>query len=121
MSTPTSEPTKTSRTISRVRVSKLFNRYTYDLVVPALPHDDPGRLVLLYGENGSGKTTALQALKSVHRPKGLAVGTIASVGRPREVEVRIHWAEPGGYITFARWAPGPSLTHRDPHDSGDSE
>jgi len=45
--------------IRRIRVEKLFGRYTYDL------HAGGGRgtkskILILYGDNGSGKTTLLR-------------------------------------------------------------
>lgn len=45
--------------IRRIRIEKLFGHYTYDLRCEAsLP--DASRLLILYGDNGSGKTTILK-------------------------------------------------------------
>ncbi|MFD0362724.1 AAA family ATPase [Nocardia sp. GCM10030253] len=48
-------------TIQHLSVVKLFGRYTYDLTVPKVD-GDISRLVLLHGDNGSGKTTVLNML-----------------------------------------------------------
>lgn len=45
--------------IQRMRVVDLFGRYTYDIRVR---NDDAPRIILLYGDNGSGKTTILNML-----------------------------------------------------------
>ncbi len=45
--------------IHRIRVEKLFGRYTYDLQAQASAKQ-PRKLLILYGDNGSGKTTLLQ-------------------------------------------------------------
>jgi energy-coupling factor transporter ATP-binding protein EcfA2 len=47
--------------ITEVTVEKLFGRHTYKLPFPRLP-ESGGRLVLLHGDNGSGKTTVLRLL-----------------------------------------------------------
>jgi predicted ATPase len=51
-----------TRYLTRIRIERLFGRYSYDL---QLKHwealDDPrSRLAILYGDNGSGKTTLLR-------------------------------------------------------------
>ncbi|MFE3447178.1 AAA family ATPase [Nocardia sp. NPDC059180] len=50
--------------ISRVSVSRLFGRYSYVLPVPT-ENREPGRLMLLHGENGSGKTTILKLIWNI--------------------------------------------------------
>jgi predicted ATP-binding protein involved in virulence len=44
--------------IERIFVDELFGRYTYDLEIGSEDIEHP-QLMLLYGENGSGKTTIL--------------------------------------------------------------
>lgn len=46
--------------ISRIRIEKLFGRYDYELNVPRKGHDS--NIVMIYGDNGRGKTTILQLL-----------------------------------------------------------
>lgn len=48
-----------SSAIRRIRVEKLFGRYTYDLKCAASA-TEASRLLILYGDNGSGKTTILK-------------------------------------------------------------
>ena len=51
----------THRSISKIVVHKLFGTYDYGLSAPANANE-PNRLVILYGDNGSGKTTILKLL-----------------------------------------------------------
>jgi energy-coupling factor transporter ATP-binding protein EcfA2 len=48
--------------VSAIRVRELFGRFDYDIEVPAGWSNDDRRLLLLYGDNGAGKTTILQLL-----------------------------------------------------------
>lgn len=48
--------------IVRVDVEKLFGRYTYSLYAQDDDQDQYSRLLVLYGDNGSGKTTILKLL-----------------------------------------------------------
>jgi predicted ATP-binding protein involved in virulence len=45
--------------IRRIYIEKLFGRYTYDLRCKA-PESEASKLLILYGDNGSGKTTILK-------------------------------------------------------------
>jgi energy-coupling factor transporter ATP-binding protein EcfA2 len=54
-------PTKDALAIRRIRVERLFGRYSYDLKVDASA-TDATKLLILYGDNGSGKTTLLQLI-----------------------------------------------------------
>ena len=62
--------------IARITVEKLFGRYSYEISSDDMLKDGTvaeGRLILLYGENGSGKTTILSLvyhLLSSARKKG---------------------------------------------------
>ena len=61
----------TSATIRRITVNDLFGRYTY-VVEPR----DNSNLLILYGDNGSGKTTILRLLfhlLSAGRTQGTAL------------------------------------------------
>lgn len=57
-----------SRTIARVEVKNLFGAYDYDLR-SALQNPDADRLWILYGDNGSGKTTILRTLFHLLAPE----------------------------------------------------
>jgi energy-coupling factor transporter ATP-binding protein EcfA2 len=48
--------------IRRIEVERLFGQYTYDLSDRDLAADTAPKLLLLYGDNGSGKTTILRIL-----------------------------------------------------------
>ena len=48
--------------IKRIHVAKLFGLYTYDLSVADSTKTNLSRLLILYGDNGSGKTTILKLL-----------------------------------------------------------
>ncbi len=73
---------------------------------------DLGRFTLIVGPNGSGKTTALQALQAAANPGSYTFEHLASVGYPcSTVEVVVHWGNPyNGLTTKAIW---PSAGDRD--------
>jgi energy-coupling factor transporter ATP-binding protein EcfA2 len=48
--------------VRRIYVERLFGQYTYDLSDKDLPPNTATKVLLLYGDNGSGKTTILQLL-----------------------------------------------------------
>jgi energy-coupling factor transporter ATP-binding protein EcfA2 len=49
--------------VKRIQVKRLFGHYTYDLSLPDLANEESiHQLLLLYGDNGSGKTTIVQLL-----------------------------------------------------------
>lgn len=48
--------------IRRIYVERLFGQYTYDLCQKDLPSNSAAKLLMLYGDNGSGKTTILRML-----------------------------------------------------------
>lgn len=52
--------------VRRIYVEQLFGHFTYDLSVK--PSDPPGMLMILYGDNGTGKTTLLQMLFHLLHP-----------------------------------------------------
>jgi energy-coupling factor transporter ATP-binding protein EcfA2 len=54
--------------VRRIRVDKLFGRYTYDLHLDPNAMEESARLLILYGDNGSGKTTLLQMLFHLIHP-----------------------------------------------------
>lgn len=60
----------TGQGISRIEVRELFGRYTYQLSVPAAPTADLSRVLVIYGDNGSGKTTILRLLFHLLSPSG---------------------------------------------------
>ena len=59
----------TSPLISSVEVEKLFHSYTYSLKLTPSSGSDSGKLMLLYGNNGSGKTTILNLLYHLLHPE----------------------------------------------------
>jgi len=54
--------------INRVVVRRLFGTYNYDLC-PSDKSESPDRLLILYGDNGSGKTTILKMLFHLLAPE----------------------------------------------------
>ena len=58
----------TARAIKRVTVKDLFGSYDYELVPPANAID-ADHLLVLYGDNGTGKTTVLRALFNLLSPE----------------------------------------------------
>jgi energy-coupling factor transporter ATP-binding protein EcfA2 len=57
-------PSELQPSIKRISVSMLFGRYSYDIDMPD-GAGESGRLALLHGDNGSGKTTILRILWDV--------------------------------------------------------
>jgi energy-coupling factor transporter ATP-binding protein EcfA2 len=57
-----------SKAIKHIQVRKLFGTYDYLLTAPAHACD-PDRLMILYGDNGSGKTTILKTLFHLLAPE----------------------------------------------------
>lgn len=58
----------TARAIKRIVVKKLFGAYDYELA-PSSKAVDADRLLVLYGDNGTGKTTILRALFHLLSPE----------------------------------------------------
>jgi energy-coupling factor transporter ATP-binding protein EcfA2 len=57
------------RSIRRITVDKLFGVHNYSLSVPE-PEKEGGKLLILYGDNGSGKTTILKLAFHLLAPEG---------------------------------------------------
>jgi energy-coupling factor transporter ATP-binding protein EcfA2 len=55
-------PHTDASSLERVLVDDLFGRFTYDLQLGPAPSVDLARLLVVYGDNGSGKTTILKLL-----------------------------------------------------------
>jgi len=71
-----------------------------------------GRLTLIVGANGSGKSTAIQALEAVKDPGTVDLKRTVTVGSATtdHVEVVLNWGAPKkGIITRSRWTPGGYL------------
>jgi len=56
------------RAISRISVEKLFGRYSYEIPCQDVANADLLKLLILYGENGSGKTTILNLVYHILAP-----------------------------------------------------
>lgn len=48
--------------VTGMRIEELFGHYDYDIEVPRAAENGVSRICILYGENGTGKTTILQLL-----------------------------------------------------------
>ena len=57
-----------SNAISKISVEKLFGYYTYEIPEHGKEYGNLSRLIILYGDNGSGKTTILRLLHSILSP-----------------------------------------------------
>ncbi|MDO8262426.1 MAG: AAA family ATPase [Gallionella sp.] len=73
--------TMTTRAIKRIIVKKLFGMHDYELKAPSQAVD-ADRLLVLYGDNGSGKTTILKALFHLLSPESGQGHKGALVGLP---------------------------------------
>lgn len=58
-----------SNLINKITVKRLFDTFTYDLSLSKKEIVEPGNLFLLYGENGSGKTTVLNLIFHLLNPE----------------------------------------------------
>lgn len=63
-----SERVGSSTYIRRIRVAGLFDQFDYDIGLDVETEADPSRLLILYGDNGSGKTTILKLLFHLLHP-----------------------------------------------------
>jgi len=88
--------------IKEVFVSNLFGRYTYRL---SLAHSLPSRLILLHGDNGSGKTTILRLLWNV-LSSGVQRGHISAIARTPFERFDVKFSN-GDELSIVR--PGGSL------------
>lgn len=55
--------------IKRIQIYDLFGAYTYDLKTPETDEEESGKLILLYGSNGTGKTTILNLIFHLLSPE----------------------------------------------------
>jgi hypothetical protein len=53
------------RAISRISVEKLFGKYSYEIPGKTMTGANLSKLLILYGENGSGKTTILNLVYNI--------------------------------------------------------
>jgi len=58
-----------TKAIERIQVRRLFGMYDY-VLCPSAQASAPERLIVLYGDNGSGKTTILRTLFHLLAPEG---------------------------------------------------
>jgi len=94
--------------ISRIEVEKLFYTYTYNLEMTSTASSESGRLMLLYGSNGSGKTTILNLLYHLLHPEPYG-GHRSFLGSIPFKRFRLHLV--GGIVVTAerssKYDPGP--------------
>jgi energy-coupling factor transporter ATP-binding protein EcfA2 len=107
--------------VSRIEVEKLFHTYSYVLDATHTSDAASGKLMLLYGNNGSGKTTILNLLYHLLHPE--PYGSHRSfVGKIPFRLFRVHLV--GGVVVTASRrsnydAGGYELHARDPHRKAD--
>jgi energy-coupling factor transporter ATP-binding protein EcfA2 len=106
-----------ARAIRGIQVHKLFGTYDYGLS-PSARAPNPERLIILYGDNGSGKTTILKVLFHLLAPEDGEGHKTALAGIPfRRLDVELTtgdhiWAErPEGRI-LGSFAMGLHLARR---------
>src|SRR5262249_13677828 len=58
-----------SHAITRISVEKLFGQFSYSLPLKDVNNPDLSKLFILYGDNGSGKTTILNLLFHLLSPE----------------------------------------------------
>jgi energy-coupling factor transporter ATP-binding protein EcfA2 len=131
LSRKTQVPETVDPLISQIEVEKLFHTYTYNLAVTPVIGHESGRLILLYGSNGSGKTTILNLIYHLLHPEPygghrsfvgtipfkkfrvhLFDGTIVTASRSRKYEpgsYKVHVKQPGENVELIwTWRPGQS-------------
>lgn len=57
-----------SLAISKIFIEDLFGQFTYEFPPKDTDHPDLSRVLILYGDNGSGKTTILKLLYHLLSP-----------------------------------------------------
>lgn len=91
--------------ITNIRVEKLFYEYTYEISPHDFPSSETDKLLLLYGNNGSGKTTILNLLYHLLDPEPYG-GHRTFVGKTPfkkfEVQTSLGW-------TISATRPGKEL------------
>lgn len=56
--------------VTRIEVEKLFGRYNYKIEIPCINSSTISKIAMLYGDNGTGKTTILKLLFHLISPSG---------------------------------------------------
>lgn len=56
--------------VTRIEVEKLFGRYNYEIEIPYINSSTISKIAMLYGDNGTGKTTILKLLFHLISPSG---------------------------------------------------
>lgn len=91
--------------IRRIHVENLFGQFTYEICAEAAPLDDFPRLIILYGENGSGKTTVLKLVFDLLSPlEDRRHKTSVAATRFRRVEI-----EMADDLSVVAERPSPSI------------
>ena len=95
----------THRSISKISTRQLFGAYDYE-IFPSEEANEPNRLLMLYGDNGTGKTTILRVLFHLISPETGQGHKTALVSIPlSEFEVqfangdRLRMQRPDGKLT----------------------
>jgi energy-coupling factor transporter ATP-binding protein EcfA2 len=60
-----SDTSANPKAISRISVERLFGTYSYEIPCQGVTYADLSKLLILYGENGSGKTTILNLVYNI--------------------------------------------------------
>ncbi len=107
---------KTQRLIQRIEITRLFGSLSYNIMVPKTSDPESGQLLLLYGDNGTGKSTILRLLYHLLSPR-IFEGHKTNIAEVPFQGFRV-WATDGTRVVVERTgdsAPGPyELTISDP-------
>lgn len=100
----------TSPLITRVEVDDLFYTYTYTLDLTPTPGPESGKLMLLYGNNGSGKTTILNLLYHLLHPEPYG-GHRSFVGSVPFKQFRVHLLDGLVVTAYRKRTYNPGIYH----------
>lgn len=96
------------RLLERIQIRELFGSVSYDIAVPKTSGAESGQLLLLYGDNGTGKSTILKLLYHLLSSRTYK-GHKARIGEVPFRDFRV-WATDGTCVAVERISdsnPGP--------------